>query len=269
MEGQNVLVEYRWAEGDRRRLPALAAELVARPVDVLVGAAGATLVAKQATTTIPIVGLAGADPVKAGLVDSLNRRGGNITGVVMFGNSLGPKRLELIRDAVPSAQSVAILANPNSAVIGAQTEKQEIEAAARAVGQQTQIVEAGSDADLEPAFVSTSREGAGALLVMGDVYFSSRRKELVALAAKYAIPAIYEWREFVSLGGLMSYGTSFADAFRLLGVYTAQILHGAKPSELPFQQAVKLDLALNLKTAKALGLTFPLSLVGRADEVIE
>jgi ABC-type uncharacterized transport system substrate-binding protein len=267
IEGQNVAIEYRWAEGNYDRLPALAAELVSRKVDVIVATGDSARAAKIATTTIPIVALSGRDPVEEGLVASLNHPGGNLTGVGLFAYTLGPKRFELLRELIPTAKLIAVMANPTNHPANA--DRRDVEAAARAIGQQIVVLEASTESDLEPAFTAMVREGASALLVMADPFFNNRREQLVALSARHAIPAVYEWREFAEAGGLMSYGSSITEAQRQLGLYAGQILKGSKPADLPFQRAVKIELVINLRTAKTLGLTFPITLLGRADEVIE
>ncbi len=267
IEGQNVAIEYRWAEGNYGRLPALVAELVRRRVDVIVATGGSGLAAQSATTTIPIVALSGGDPVREGLVSNLNRPTGNITGVGLFAYSLGPKRFELLRELVPTAKLIAVLTNATNQA--ANLDRRDVEDAARAISQQIVVLEAGSESDFEPAFATIVKEKAGALLVMADPFFNNRRQQLVALAAQYAIPAIYEWREFAEIGGLMSYGSSLTEALRQTGLYAGQILQGTTPGELPVQQAVKIELIINLKTAKRLGINFPITLLGRADEVIE
>jgi putative tryptophan/tyrosine transport system substrate-binding protein len=268
VEGQNVTIEYRWGRGNYNQMPALAAELVARGVDVIVTPTSG-LEAKAATVTIPIVQMSGDDPVRSGLVASFNRPGGNVTGVGLFSFSLGAKRFELLRELIPKAAIIALLVNPSNPNPGSVSSVKEVEAAALAVGQQISILNASSEHDFDLAFELMVQQGASPLLVMADPFFWNRRERLVSLASRHSIPAIYEWREFVTLGGLMSYGSSLADAFRKLGVYAGKILKGAKPADLPIDQAVKVELVLNLKTAKALGITFPLSLLGRADEVIE
>jgi putative ABC transport system substrate-binding protein len=267
IEGQNITIEYRWADGQYDRFSALAADLVRRRVNVIVAAGGSGLAAKAATTTIPIVSMIGGDPVTSGYVASLNRPEANLTGVALFAYSLGPKRLELLRELVPNAKVIAVLVNPANA--DAQPDKQEVEASARAIGQQIFILNASTESALDSAFTAAAQQGAGALVVMADPIFNSRRKQLIALAARYAIPAIYEWREFAVAGGLISYGSSITDAYRQLGIYTGKVLKGERPADLPVMQAVKVELAINLKTAKALGLTVPTALLVRADEVIE
>jgi putative ABC transport system substrate-binding protein len=205
--------------------------------------------------------------VSSGHVASLNRPGGNLTGVALFAYSLGPKRLEVLRELIPTAKLIAVLSNP--ANVPALPDTRDVEAAARAAGQQVAVLAATSDNEFEPAFAAMVQQRADALLVMADPYFNSRREQLIALAARHAIPAIYEWREFVTSGGLMSYGSSLADAWRQMGIYAGRVLKGEKPADLPVMQAVKIELVINLKTAKTLGLTFPITLLGRADEVIE
>jgi putative ABC transport system substrate-binding protein len=267
IEGQNVAIEYRWSQGVYDRLPALAAQLVEHRVDVIV-AFGSVVAAKAATTAIPIIMNAAGDPIADGYVASLNRPGGNVTGVSMLTYSLGTKRLELLREAVPHARIIAVLVNPSSPSPGSATATKEVEAAALAAGQQISVLSARSELDFEPAFAMLTQQGAEGLLVMADPIFHVHRKRLIALAADHAIPAIYEWREFATEGGLMSYGSSFADAYRRMGVYTAKVLKGANPADLPVDQAVKIELVLNLKTAKTLGITFPISLLGTSATVL-
>jgi putative ABC transport system substrate-binding protein len=267
VEGRNVAIEFRWADTGYDQLPALAAELVGRRVDVLV-TGNAAVAAKAATTTIPLVCLFGGDPVHSGLVASLNKPGSNLTGVSLFAFSLGAKRFELLRELVPN-KPIAVLANPKQPDPGSKLDANEVVSAARAVGQQIIVLNVSDEEDFEPAFAAMIRQGAGGLLVMADPYLNNHREQIVEFAARHAIPAIYEWREAAVSGGLMSYGSSIIDAFRQLGIYTGQILSGAKPADLPVMQAVKVELVINLKTAKRLGLTFPLPLLARADEVIE
>jgi putative ABC transport system substrate-binding protein len=269
IEGQNVAIEYRWANNENDRLPELAADLVRRQVALIV-AAGSTdsaRAAKAATSTIPIVLVFGADPVRLGLVASLNRPGGNVTGVTFLTTELMAKRLELLRELVPQATTVAYLADLQ-AVPGQEMVRDTL-AAAGVLGRQIAVVEARSDHDFEPAFATFVERRAGALVVAASQLFDSNRDQLLALAARHKMPAIYQAREFVLDGGLMSYGASYGDTFRLGGLYAGQILKGEKPSNLPVQQATKFELVINLKTAKALGLEVPLSLMIRADEVIE
>jgi len=268
IEGRNVAIEIRMSDAGFDHIAALAAELVARRVDVIASANVQTIV-KSATSTIPIVALFGGDPVSSGLVASLNRPGGNMTGVSIFAFSLGPKRFELLREAVPHAKRIAVLVNPHQLDPGSKADAQAVEAAARASGQAISIIHASNVDEIDTAFAAMAAQGADALLVMGDPFFNNNREEITALAAHHALPAIYEWREFAQEGGLMSYGSSITDAFHLLGGYAGRVLKGEKPADLPVQQAVKVELVLNLKVAKALRITFPITLLGRADEVIE
>ena len=257
-----------WAEGQYNRLPSLAGELVSRGVAVIACFDGpASFAAKAATKTIPIVFVTGADPVKTGLVDSFNRPGGNLTGVFLLVSMLGPKRLELLRELLPSIGTIALLVNPNNPNVAADVP--ETEAAANTLGRRLEVLTASTESDLEAAFTTMVKRQAGALVVMPDPLFFARREQLVALAARYAVPTIYPWREFAVDGGLMSYGTTIADAYRQMGIHTGKIVRGAKPADLPVVQAVKIELVINLKTAKTLNLTFPITLLGRADEVIE
>jgi putative ABC transport system substrate-binding protein len=267
VEGQNVAIEYDWAAGQYDRLPALVADLINRQVAVIIATADpSALAAKAATATIPIVFFSGSDPVKLGLVADLNRPGGNVTGVSILSFTLLTKQLELICELVPTAATVAFLANPNNSnTVGRTREMQEI---AGAVGRRLQVVTAATEAELEPAFMAVQRH-AGALFVPPDPFFTSHREQLIALAARHAIPTSYPFREYALLGGLMSYGANLVDVYRLMGIYTGRILKGEKPADLPVQQSVKIELVLNVKTAKTLGVTFPLTLLGRADEVIE
>jgi putative ABC transport system substrate-binding protein len=268
-EGRNVTIAYRWAEGDYGRLPALAAELV-RQGPAVITATGGTVsgeVAKAATSTIPIVMLSGADPVRRGLIDSFSRPGGNVTGVAQLTTSLVAKRVELLRELVPQATAIALLVNPNRPTAEMQAE---VEAAAHTFGQTVHVIKASREAELEPAFAELGASGAGALMVIPDSFLFFSRKQIVALAARHAVPAIYDWREFVDDGGLVSYGTSLTEAYHQVGVYTGKILGGAKPADLPMvQQSTKLELVLNSRTARALALAIPPTLIARADEVIE
>jgi putative tryptophan/tyrosine transport system substrate-binding protein len=267
VEGQNLAIEYRGAEGRYDRLPALAADLVSRRVDVIMAQADVTaLAAKSATSTIPIVFVAG-DPVAVGLVASLARPGGNLTGVSILTIELIPKRFELLSELVPQAKSIALLVNPNNAF--AERVIRDVEETARAKGLQLHILKAGAEGEFQTAFASLVQLQAGALLVSPDSFFISRREELVALAAHYAVPSIYEWREFTAAGGLISYGTSLIGIYRHVGIYAGKILNGANPADLPVEQPTKFELVVNLKTAKALGLAVPESILIRADEVIE
>jgi putative ABC transport system substrate-binding protein len=268
VEGQNVVVEYRWAEGQYGRLPMLAVELVRRQVAVIVAPGeNATLAAKAATTTIPIVFAVAEDPVRHGLVASLARPGGNLTGINFFNAELVPKRLELLRELVPKASRVAVLVNPSN-ISGERTEK-EVEAAARALGLQTQIFKASTNRDIDEAFAALVRGRADALFVAPDGFFNSRRVQLATMATRHAVPMTSPTREIAEAGGLMSYGPNIADAWRELGVYAGRILKGAKPAELPVVQSSKFELVINNQTARALGLTVPPALLATADEVIE
>jgi putative tryptophan/tyrosine transport system substrate-binding protein len=268
IEGQNVAIEYRWAEGRYDRLPALAADLVSRQVNVIfTGNTNGIRAAKSATSTIPIVFFGGGDLVEAGLIESLARPGGNLTGISIMGAELGPKRLDLLSEVVPQARTIALLVNPNSA--GAETQIRDVREVARAKGLELPILKVAVDGDFETAFASLVQLNAGGLVVGGDLFFDTRREELVALAARYAVPAIYEWREFAELGGLISYGASQTGLLRQAGTYVGRILAGARPADLPVQQPTRFELVVNLKTAAALGLTVPPSILAGADEVIE
>jgi putative tryptophan/tyrosine transport system substrate-binding protein len=269
VEGRNVAIEFRWAEGQYDRVPALVADLVRLQIAVIVTTGGETsaVAAKAATTTIPIVFNTGTDPVRLGLVASLARPGGNATGVNIFTTELAEKRLGLLHDLVPAASSIAVLVNPHFAPAVANA--REAEAAARAVGKGVVIFNAASESDIETAFAQMMQGRSGALVVGSDPFFNSRREQIVALAARHRIPAIYEWREFVQAGGLMSYGTSLVEAYRQQGIYAGRILKGEKPADLPVVQLSKFELVINLKTAKALGVKISDNLLSLADEVIE
>jgi putative ABC transport system substrate-binding protein len=268
VEGRNVAIEYRWADGHYDRLPSLAVELVRRPVDVIVaGGLPSTSVAKAATSTIPIVFSSAGDPVQLGIVASLNRPGGNITGVSFLTVEAVSKRLELLRELVPKAAVIGLLENPTNP--RADLERTELQTAARIMGKQILIVQASSERDFDTIFASLAQRRVGALLVPGEPLFFTWRQELLALAARYAVPAIYDYREFTAEGGLLSYGFSLADTYRLIAGQVARILKGTKPADLPVLQPTKFDLVINMKTAKALGLTVPETLLATADEVIQ
>jgi putative tryptophan/tyrosine transport system substrate-binding protein len=269
VEGHNLAIEFRWAEGQYDRVPALAADLVRRQVAVIVTVGGETsaFAAEAATTTIPIVFNVSGDPVKVGLVASLSRPGGNATGVNTFTTELVAKRLGLLRDLIPTASLVAVLVNPNFALAAANA--REAEEAARTIGRPIHILRAGNAGDIDAAFATMVQMRARALLVAADPFFNSRRDQIVALAARHAIPAVYEWREFAEAGGLMSYGTSLVDAYRQQGIYAGRILKGEKPADLPVMQLTKFELVINLKTARALGVKISDNLLSIADEVIE
>jgi putative tryptophan/tyrosine transport system substrate-binding protein len=268
IEGRSVAIEYRWAEGRYDRLPSLAAELVRIPAAVLVATGiTATAAAKPTTSTVPIVFNTGGDPVRFGLVASLNKPGGNITGVASLGKVLVAKRFELFRELVPKANTLAFLVNPNNAVAALDTA--DAQAAAATLGHKLIVVKASSAGEIDAAFVTIAEQRGGGLLQQLDPFLQSRRDQLVDLAARYKLPAIYERRDFATSGGLMSYGTSLRDALRLVGKYTGRLLKGEKPADLPVQQPTKFELVINLKTAKALHLSVPPTLLTRADEVIE
>jgi putative ABC transport system substrate-binding protein len=267
VEGQNVVIEYRWAEGHYDRLPALAADLVHRRVAVIAATGGepSPQVVKAATQTIPVVFMANGDPVAAGLIASLNRPGGNLTGVTIFGMMAAGKRLELLRQLMPKAGTIAYLMNPNNP----NREFDNVQAAARSVGQQILVLNADGGRAIDIAFATIAQQGVAALLVASDPLFFDRRDQLIALAARQAIPAIYYLRAFSEAGGLLSYGNALTDMYRQVGTYTGRILNGEKPADLPVMQSTKFELAINLKTAKALGLEIPPTLIAIADEVIE
>jgi putative ABC transport system substrate-binding protein len=266
-EPNNVVIDFRWAEGRYERLPALARELIERPVAVLATVGGSDMVAKKLATAIPIVFGTGADPIDTGLVASLNRPGGNITGATFMTASLGAKRLGLLRELVPGAEIVALLANPNH-IIGP-VQIRDVEQAARALGQRLIVLDAGSDEEIEAAFAALTREHVTGLLVGADPFFDTRRERLVALAAQHRVPAVYQFREYALAGGLMSYGTSITEVYRLAGVYVGRVLKGEKPADLPVVQVNKFELVINLKSAKALGVKISDNLLSLADEVIE
>jgi putative ABC transport system substrate-binding protein len=270
VEGQNVTVEYRWAEDHNERLPSLVAELVQHHVAVIVagGGAASALAAKAATATIPIVFATAVDPVEAGLVSSLNRPGGNLTGVHNLNVEIGPKRLELLRQLIPKAATVALLVNPTNPGL---TEPfvRSSEAAAGSLGLQLHILQASTEKDLEKTFERVAQLRADALVIMPDVFFTSRSKQLAEHSLRYRVPTIYQYQPFAAAGGLISYSTDENEYYRLVGVYAGRILKGDKPADLPIQRSTKVELIVNLKTARAFGITVPLDLIGRADEIIE
>jgi putative ABC transport system substrate-binding protein len=270
IEGQNVTIEYRWAEGHHERFPAFAADFVRRGVNIIAapGSTPAIVAAKAATTTIPVVFATSADPVEAGFVGSLGRPGGNLTGVTGLGVELGPKRLELLHEFVPTANIVALLVNPTNPVL-AKASSKELMAAANRLGLELQVLNASTERDFDRIFATLIQLRAGGLVIDGDNLFTTESEKLATLALRNAVPAIYQFREFAAAGGLMSYGESLTDAHRLVGVYTGNILNGKKPSELPVQQSTKFEFVVNLKTARTLRLAIPSALLARADEVIE
>ena len=269
VEGKNLAIEFRWAEGQYDRLPALAADLVRRQVAVIATTGGPqpARAARAATTAIPIVFVSGSDPVGDGLVKSLNRPGGNITGFSVFTTSLGPKRLELLRELVPHSATIAFLVNPRSDI--AEVQVKEVREAARSVGQKLVVLNASTESQIDGAFADLVKQRAGALLMSADLFFQVRREQLVALAARHAVPAMFEWPEFVASGGLISYSTSRAESGRQWGVYVGRVLNGDKPADLPIMRSTKFELVINLKTAKTLGIKVPNSILVRADKVIE
>jgi putative ABC transport system substrate-binding protein len=268
-EGQSVAIEYRRAMGQLERLPELATDLARRQVSVLFTGGGSDpcLAAKSATSKIPIVFANGTDPVEAGLVASLNRPGGNITGITFLNNTLGPKEIEALHELEPKVAIVAVLLNPKLSTAASQLK--DMQAAAQVLGLQIQVFHASTEQEIDTVFASLIQAQAGGLVIGADAFFFSRRDRLVALARRYSVPTIYPWREAVAAGGLMSYGASLTDAYRLAGIYTGRILKGDKPADLPVQQSTRTEFSINLKTAKELGLVFPITLFGRADEVIE
>jgi putative tryptophan/tyrosine transport system substrate-binding protein len=271
VDGDNVAIIYHWAEGRYDRLQEFAADLVSQRVSVIVATGGlpAALAAKRATETIPIVFTVGSDPVKFGLVSSLNRPNGNATGVTLFAYLLDTKRVELMHELVPNASVVALLVNPNSSSAQAEAQYADVEAAVRKFGQQLLVVKAGNDAEIDSAIVALAEKKAGVLLVSADPLFLSRRDRLVELVARHKIPSIYQWRQFADAGGLMSYGMDLVDAYRQTGVYAGKILGGTKPGDLPVLQPAKFEFVINLKAAQLLGLTIPNTVLVAADQVIE
>jgi len=267
VEGQNVAIEYRWADGQYDRLPEMAADLIRRQVAVIAASGPAALPAKAATTTIPIVFTSGVDPIEAGLVAGLARPGGNVTGVSILNVEVAPKRLELLREVLPAASVMGLLLNPTNP--NAEAIARSLQAAAVTLGLKLHVLHASAEPDLDRAVASVRQAQAMALVIGSDPFFTTRSQQLAALTMRHAIPAIYQYREFTAAGGLMSYGGSLTDSYRLAGVYAGRILAGAKPADLPVQQSTKVELIINLNSARTLGLTVPLSLLGRADEVIE
>jgi len=268
-DGRNVVIEYRWAEGHNERLPALAADLVRRQVRVIATVnTPPVLAAKAATQTIPIIFGVGVDPVETGLVASLNRPGGNLTGVTQLSAELAAKRLQLLHELVPTATSIALVVNPTNSLF-TDTETRQVRNAARALDVQLVVLNAASQDDIDRTFATLAQQRINAVLVSADAFFITQRDQFVALAARYAIPAIYQRREFAVVGGLISYGPRLSEAYRLVGTYAGRILNGDKPSDLPVQQSAKIETILNLKTARALGIDVPLSALMRVDEVIE
>jgi putative ABC transport system substrate-binding protein len=270
VEGRNVAIEYRWAQSHNDRLPALAAELVRARVSVIVtpGSTPAALAAKAATTTVPIIFYVGGDPVELGLVASLNRPGGNLTGVTTLASEVGPKRLELLHELLPTATIIGVLVNPTSPSL-AERFVRDLHAAARTFGLQLHILQASTERELDRVFATAVQLRAGGLAIANDSFFSIQHEQLAVMASRHVLPTVFQFREFAAAGGLMSYGAGFAEAFHQVGVYTGRVLKGDKPADLPAQQATKAELIINLKTAKALGLTVPTALLVRADEVIE
>ena len=269
VENQNVKIDYRWAQGEIDRLPALVTDLVHREVTVIAATGTpAALAAKAATTTIPIVFEIGSDPVHLGLVISLNRPSGNVTGVAQLAIEVGPKRLELLHEMIPKARIIALLADPTDRAVFENTTRG-VQSAARSLGLDLHVLNVSTDRDLDAAFANLVQLRAGGVVISGGQFFNSRSKQLAAAALQHAVPTISPYVDLAGAGGLMSYGTSITDAYRLAGIYTGRVLKGEKPTDLPVQQATKVELIINLKTAKALGITVPSSLIGRADEIIE
>jgi len=269
VDGQNVVIEYRWAEGRNDRLPSFVADLVQRKVNVIAATSTpAAIAAKAATTTIPIVFTTADDPVRLGLVASLNRPGGNVTGATQATVEVAPKQLQLLHELLPAASVMALLVNPANPTL-AESNTKELQAAARTLGLQLHVLNASSERDFDGVFAKVIQLRAGGLVIGSDPFFTSRTEQLAALAVHHAVPAVYHWREFAVAGGLLSYGAAVTDGYRLAGNYTGRILKGDKPADLPVQQVTKVELYINLKTAKTLGLNVPEALIGRADEVIE
>jgi len=269
VEGQNVVIEYRWAEGRSDRLPGMAADLIHRQVTVIAATTTpAALAAKAATTTIPIVFETGSDPIELGLVASLSRPGGNITGASSWNTAVASKRLELLHEVVPTAKVIGLLVNPTNPVL-AEPNTRSVQAAAHNLGLELHVLNASTEGDFDAVFANMTQLRVGGLVIGPDPFFTSRSGQLATLTARHAMPVVYENHEFVAAGGLVSYGGSLADSYRLAGLYVARILRGAKPADLPVQQGTKVELYINLKTAKALGITMPTALLVRADEVIE
>jgi ABC-type uncharacterized transport system substrate-binding protein len=272
VEGRNATIEYRWADGQYERLPALATDLVARQVNVIAtgSATSAAFAAKAATSAIPIVFMLGTDPVEVGLVASLSRPGGNLTGVTTLNVEIVPKRLEVLRELLPATSIMAVLVNPINYSGTIEADLRQVHLAAQTLGLQTiHVLQASTENDLDIAFSTLVQRRAGGLVISADTFFSGQSAQLAALALRHAVPTVSPYREFVAAGGLMSYGASITDLYRLVGVYVGRLLKGEKPADLPVQQSTKVELVLNLKTAKTLGLTFPITLLGRADEAIE
>lgn len=268
-EGRNVVIDYRYAEGQYGRLPALVADLVRRQVAVIFASSTpATLAAKAATATIPIVFFVGSDPVEMGLVGSLNRPGGNLTGMTNLASEAGPKRLELLHELLPTATNIAVLVNPASRAL-AEPQTQALQSAAQKLGLQLQLLNATTEGEIDAAFVAIAQQHADGLVIATDTFFNVRRQQLAALALRYSLPTVYQYRDFAAAGGLMSYGTNLTEMFYQIGVYIGRVLNGEKPAELPVQEATKVELVINLKTAKALNLDVPLTLQQRANELIE
>jgi ABC-type uncharacterized transport system substrate-binding protein len=268
IEGKNLAIEYRWADSHYDRLPALAADLVQKNVAVIIANGAAIRIAKKATASIPIVFVVGSDPVETGLVASLNKPGGNVTGISILDVKLGPKRLELLHQLNPAKAGVAVLVNPD-APARARIILDDLKTAAQALGLKLHVLNASTDRDLEAAFATVKQLEAGGMIIGGESFFNSRGKELGALSLRYSVPTIYQFRKFALAGGLLSYGTSLTEAYRLLGMYTGRVLKGEKPADLPVQLATKVEMIINLKTANALGLSVPPTLLATADEVIE